>query len=441
MPFFFLGSRRFKKRQSGRGQRVSHGREAIWRGQDVELGKEGKELLKIDSAAIGMESARKYQSTRTSAKQFSIIRRQADLGSGGALYAGAGGFAQLSDKGTEGEAAKKENGQTVNPDVKPVSEWQNRFGISPSQRRIRENPEDMLNNIRQLTIRYIFQMLFGGRRKAWSEDSAGEDYGVEDQTEGASESRTVSEELTGEQMLQRMFVTVTPRPATMQALMYSAEYYESEKEETAFSTVGHVKTADGREIDFNVNIGMSREFERRYNEEVQMTDFKLCDPLVINLDTEVAALEDQTFYFDIDADGTEDEISRLGAGSGYLALDENGDGKINDGSELFGTKSGNGFADLAKYDEDHNGWIDENDAVWQRLKIWTKDSAGNDVLYRLADKNVGAICLQNVSTDHTLKGDDGKTRGAIRNTGVFLYENGNVGTIQHVDVAKYAKLA
>ena len=106
---------------------------------------------------------------------------------------------------------------------------------------------------------------------------------------------------------------------------------------------------------------------------------------------------------------------------------------------MFGTSSGNGFADLAKYDEDGNGWIDENDAIWDKLKIWTKDENGNDVLYRLADKGVGAICLQNVSTDFTQKGASGQTLGAIRNTGVFLYENGNVGTVQHVDVAKYDK--
>ena len=163
----------------------------------------------------------------------------------------------------------------------------------------------------------------------------------------------------------------------------------------------------------------------------------MCDPLVINLDTDVAELSDQTFYFDIDGDGEKDEVSQLGKGSGYLALDKNGDGVINDGSELFGTSSGNGFADLAAYDEDGNGWIDENDAIWSKLKIWCKDENGNDVLYRLADKGVGAICLQNAATDFTLKGQEGQTRGAIRNTGVFLYENGNVGTVQHVDVAKY----
>ena len=111
---------------------------------------------------------------------------------------------------------------------------------------------------------------------------------------------------------------------------------------------------------------------------------------------------------------------------------------INDGSELFGTRSGHGFADLAAYDVDGNGWIDEADEIWDRLKIWYKDEKGEDVLCSLKDKGVGAICLQNASTDFSLKsGDLNRTLGAIRSSGIFLYENGNVGTIQHVDVAKY----
>ena len=71
-------------------------------------------------------------------------------------------------------------------------------------------------------------------------------------------------------------------------------------------------------------------------------------------------------------------------------------------------------------------------------------------MYKLSDKGVGAICLQNVSTDFTLQGDrtarDGSTEanatnGAIRKTGIFLYENGNVGTVQHVDMAAYVQKA
>ena len=219
-----------------------------------------------------------------------------------------------------------------------------------------------------------------------------------------------------------------------------SQFTASRMSET-FSTVGTVKTADGREINFNVNVGMSREFQQYYSEELDLASFKMCDPLVINLDTDVAELADQNFYFDIDADGEQDEIAQLSGGSGYLALDKNSDGTINDGNELFGTKSGNGFADLAKYDEDGNGWIDEGDAIWSKLKIWCKNENGEDVLYKLADKGVGAICLQNAATDFTLKGDSGQTKGAIRNTGIFLYENGNVGTVQHIDVAKYQKQA
>ena len=117
-------------------------------------------------------------------------------------------------------------------------------------------------------------------------------------------------------------------------------------------------------------------------------------------------------------------------------LDSNGNGKADDGSELFGTRSGDGFADLGRFDSDKNGWIDENDPVWDKLQIWTKDSDGNDLLYKLSDKGVGAICLMNASTDFTQRGmSDGQINGEIRRTGIFLYENGTVGTVQHMDLA------
>ena len=83
----------------------------------------------------------------------------------------------------------------------------------------------------------------------------------------------------------------------------------------------------------------------------------------------------------------------------FLLLDRNEDGKINDGSELFGTKSGDGFRDLSEYDEDRNGWIDENDSVFSKLKVWTKDSEGNDKLLNLKQADVGAIYLGNIDTE------------------------------------------
>ena len=168
---------------------------------------------------------------------------------------------------------------------------------------------------------------------------------------------------------------------------------------------------------------MSREFEEYYETTAQtIKTVEMLDPLVINLDTDIASLSDQKFEFDIDGDGILDSISMLQGGSGYLALDKNGDGKINDGTELFGTSSGDGFKDLAMYDEDGNGWIDENDEIFSKLLIWSKDENGNDELYHLKDKGVGAICISKVSTNFSLNSlKTNQTNGQIRSTGVFLY--------------------
>lgn len=210
--------------------------------------------------------------------------------------------------------------------------------------------------------------------------------------------------------------------------------FRTETESTTFASTGIVKTADGRSIDFNVEVSMSRAYMEKCN-MLEVQEYIKTDPLMINLDTNIGSVSDQKFFFDLDSDGKEEEISFAGKGSGFLALDKNGDGKINDGSELFGTKSGDGFKDLAKYDEDGNGWIDENDSIYSQLKVWTKDENGNDRLIDLKDADVGAIYLRNADTQFSLKDDENKLNAEIKKTGIYLKEStGEVGTLNHVDL-------
>lgn len=211
--------------------------------------------------------------------------------------------------------------------------------------------------------------------------------------------------------------------------------FTGEAEQTAFCGSGSVTTADGRQIDFNVQLEMSRSFMQQTN-LVEREQIKLHDPLVINFGGDPTTLTDQKFYFDIDSDGKKDSISFVSQGSGFLALDKNQDGIINDGSELFGTQSGDGFKDLARYDKDGNGWIDEADEVFNQLKIWTKDEHGKDVLMNLKEAGIGAIYLGNVDTQFSLnQAQTNATNGIIQKTGIYLKESGEAGTVHHIDLA------
>lgn len=218
---------------------------------------------------------------------------------------------------------------------------------------------------------------------------------------------------------------------------YTKSSFFHEQETTTFHTKGSVVTADGRELSFNIDVEMTRSFTSYVEQHVQFGAERVCDPLVINLDTNIASVSDKKFLFDLDADGKEDTISMLSKGSGFLALDKNHNGKIDDGSELFGAKSGNGFAELEEYDIDKNGWIDEADEIFNKLKIWIKDEDGNDRLIGLKEAGVGAICLKNTDTQFSLNSRFGnRTNAYIRKTGIFLYENGGSGTIQHLDLVQ-----
>lgn len=215
------------------------------------------------------------------------------------------------------------------------------------------------------------------------------------------------------------------------------DYHETryEAEQTTFSAEGVVKTADGGEIRFSLDLAMSREHYEETDVSLRLGDAaRKKDPLVINFGGSAAELTSTKFSFDIDADGKSDQISFVGAGSGFLALDLNSDGKINDGRELFGPASGNGFQELSAYDQDHNGWIDENDAVYQKLSVWSKDSAGIDALSTLAAKKVGAIYLGNISTPFDLKDGSNQLDGQVKSSGIYLGEDGNAGTVQQVDL-------
>ena len=201
----------------------------------------------------------------------------------------------------------------------------------------------------------------------------------------------------------------------------------------SFEAAGVVNTSDGRQIRFDLNVSASYEFSSSSSAVVK--GGKLCDPLVINFDGALPEFTKDRYAFDITIDGLADNIFMPTNGSGFLALDKDGNGKIDDGSELFGASSGDGFWELSAYDGDGNGWIDEGDEVFSKLKIMSVDKdTGEFVLVSLKDSGVGAIYLGSANCNYEIKGDGNELMGVVRKNGVFLNENGSAGTIHHIDL-------
>lgn len=418
--------------------------------------------MRIDSSTVGMESARRYRAGGTSVRHEVIKDYRQNLEEGffgsalmGSMTASEQNVWQRNGQRAEGDDGEG-NASTVTNEDRTMDGFWGLRGNSGIRRSIssadREN-RSVAEDLRQITIRYIFELLFAarrGQRERWLEEHGMTEepntlgqYGMtgNSNVQGQGNLQVVAFDSAGGAGREVSLASGADRlgNGVVRSFVQKSTYWE--EEHASFSAAGKVKTSDGRCIDFQIDLSMSRSFEMTFQKEVSQLQKAMKDPLVINYDAPAAQVRDQKFYFDLDCDGKEEEISSLASGSGFLALDKNGDGRIGDGSELFGAGSGDGFRDLAAYDQDGNGWIDENDEIWSKLKIWTKDEWGRDVLYRLADKGVGAIYLGNVNTDFSLIGQTGGTEAMIRKTGLFLYESGLAGTIQHLDLATYQKEA
>lgn len=204
-----------------------------------------------------------------------------------------------------------------------------------------------------------------------------------------------------------------------------------EKESMSFSSKGVVKTKDGRSIDFEFNMHMSRETYKKNEMLLKTGNFH--DPLVLNFDGQGVDFGDKKIKIDLNLDGLIDEFNFLSPGSGFLAFDKNNNGIIDDGNELFGPKTNDGFSQLRAYDLDGNNWIDETDDIFDALSIWTVDKRGEPELIGLKEAGVGAIYLSDVTSNYTIKHGD-SDMAKISSSSIYLKESGKVGVIHEVDI-------
>lgn len=165
-------------------------------------------------------------------------------------------------------------------------------------------------------------------------------------------------------------------------------------------------------------------------------------PLVLDLDgngIQTLALNPAALHFDLDANGFAEQTGWVGPNDGLLVLDLNGNGKIDDGRELFGnhtrlvngSRASHGFEALASHDSNRDGRIDRNDPIWARLRVWRdRNSDGvSDSAELLRLDAAGTIALLLGYTESTEVDAHGHEH---RQKGSFLRANGQRSALTDV---------
>lgn len=201
-----------------------------------------------------------------------------------------------------------------------------------------------------------------------------------------------------------------------------------ETESCSFSASGNICLADGSQRQFEVNYEMNR------SEETTGLSAGFRDPLVVDLASPENAANWQTIKFDLDADGKTEDVRMPGGDTAILFRDINHNGRADDGSELFGPRTNDGFSELAALDSDGNGWIDDGDAAFADLMLWQVGEGDEGSTRSLAAAGIGALSTASAATSFTLK-TDGETEGQMRSSGVWLGEEGGAGSVRQIDFA------
>ena len=158
------------------------------------------------------------------------------------------------------------------------------------------------------------------------------------------------------------------------------------------------------------------------------------DPLVLDLDgdgLELTAESAVAPMFDVDGDMFAEPTGWVGADDGLLAIDLNGNGLIDDVSELFGSADQSGFAALAAYDSNADGVIDVNDTLFGSLRVW-QDLNQDGITDAGELKTLAEHDIVSIGLTATEDGSSNALNTVLR-TGTFTRSDATTGTVGDIE--------
>lgn len=231
-----------------------------------------------------------------------------------------------------------------------------------------------------------------------------------------------------------------PENADLQAINDAVDEYETALEvllgvDSLDDLLDSVKGADAGEIEALIK-GIQDE-NGEYEDATEAQPPR--DPLIIDFGTagiDLCSLTDGV-NFDLDNNGYAEKTAWIGTEDGFLALDRNGNGIIDNGGELFGDQvdigegrlSSSGFEALSMLDDNGDALIDESDDCYDKLLVWV-DSNHNGYSEAEELHPLGYYEIKEIQLNHT-EGSvvDESTGTMMAEFAAVVYQNGAEATI------------
>ncbi|MGN0375768.1 MAG: hypothetical protein ACI4EN_09750 [Butyrivibrio sp.] len=145
----------------------------------------------------------------------------------------------------------------------------------------------------------------------------------------------------------------------------------------------------------------------------EKSEQQVIDPIVLDLNKNGKYTTDTEngTYFDYAGDGFAEKTAWAENGDGLLVYDRNGNGIVDNGSELFGDKTvlldgsvaSNGFEALSELDTNGDGIINKEDEKFDHLRVWIDANndgiSQEDELFSLSDLKIIGLNLGSTVTN------------------------------------------
>ncbi len=207
---------------------------------------------------------------------------------------------------------------------------------------------------------------------------------------------------------------------------------EAIHESVELSATLQMQVADdhGNSVTQSVDVKIRVDRTMIHTEEMTLKIGKPKDPLVIDLTGtgfDLTGIENGT-VFDLNNDGHAEKSATVAGGTGLLWMDRDGNGKLDNGSELFGDSATapTGFDALSLSDANHDGVIDKMDPDYEKIRI----HMANGAELSLFQARVTALHVAHVNAESAL----GQNR--LDALGIFQREDGTLGALGEVQFGR-----